>query len=69
MPVPYSWDVMPPMDSQEKFIAWAVKNRGEDPKYLAERFERFRHLVGNRDTDRPEGQARLPDDAARETSA
>ena len=50
VPVPYSWDAMPPMDSQEKFVAWAVKNRGEDPKFLAERFERFRHLVGNRDT-------------------
>ena len=50
VPVPYTWDEMPPMDSQEKFIAWAVKNRGEDPKYLAERFDRFRHLVGNRDT-------------------
>lgn len=49
VPVPYSWDEMPPMDSQAKFIAWAQKNRGEDPKYLAERFERFRHLVGNRD--------------------
>lgn len=50
VPVPYSWDEMPPMDSKEKFIAWAVKNRGEDPKYLAERFDRFRHVVGNRDT-------------------
>ena len=50
VPAPYSWYEMPPMDSKEKFIAWAVKNRGEDPKYLAERFERFRHLVGNRDT-------------------
>ena len=53
VPVPYSWDEMPPMDSQEKFIAWAVKNRGEDPKYLAERFERFRHVVGNRDATDP----------------
>lgn len=49
VPVPYSWDAMPPMDSQEKFVTWAVKTRGEEPKYLAERFERFRHLVGNRD--------------------
>ena len=46
---PYSVDLMPPMDSKEKFIAWAVKNRGEDPDYLGQRFDRFRHIVGNRD--------------------
>ena len=34
VPTPYSWDEMPPMDSREKFIAWAVKTRGEDPQYL-----------------------------------
>ena len=49
VPVPYAMDLMPPMDSEEKFVAWGVKNRGEDPDYLKERFERFRHLVGNRD--------------------
>ena len=49
VPVPYSWDAMPPMESKEKFIAWAVKNRGENPDYLGERFDRFRHLVGNKD--------------------
>ena len=49
VPEPYSFDAMPPMDSEEKFVAWAVKTRGEDPKYLKERFERFRGMVGNRD--------------------
>ena len=39
----------PPMDAKAKFVAWGEKVRGEDPKYLAERFERFRGLVGNRD--------------------
>ncbi len=49
VPEPYSFDTMPPMDSEEKFVAWAVKTRGEDPKYLQERFGRFRGMVGNRD--------------------
>jgi protein-L-isoaspartate(D-aspartate) O-methyltransferase len=49
VPEPYSWDLLPPMDSRENFIKWAVKTRGEDPKYLGERFDRFRILVANRD--------------------
>ncbi len=39
----------PPMDSKAKFVSWGEKVRGEDPRYLAERFERYRGLVGNRD--------------------
>ena len=39
----------PPMDSREKFIAWGVAQRGEDPKYLGERFDRFGALVRNED--------------------
>ena len=39
----------PPMDSREKFISWGEKTRGEDPRYLGERFDRFRGLVANRD--------------------
>jgi protein-L-isoaspartate(D-aspartate) O-methyltransferase len=49
VPTAFSWDLSPPMDSREAFIKWAVKTRGEDPKYLAERFDRFRILVANRD--------------------
>ncbi len=49
VPVPYSADEMPPVDSEERFVAWGEKTRGEDPKFLRERFDRFRHLVGNRD--------------------
>ena len=60
VPTPYSVDIVPPMDSEEKFVAWAVKNRGEDPTYLKERFERFRHIVGNRDaTDERDKRAFL----------
>lgn len=53
VPGPYSWDDLPPMDSREKFVAWGVKTRGEDPKFLAERFDRFRGLVGNKDIREP----------------
>jgi protein-L-isoaspartate(D-aspartate) O-methyltransferase len=37
------------MDKRANFIDWAVKNRGEDAKYLGERFDRFEVLVANRD--------------------
>jgi protein-L-isoaspartate(D-aspartate) O-methyltransferase len=49
VPQPYSWDLSPPTDSRDAFIKWGVKTRGEDPKYLGERFDRFRILVANRD--------------------
>ena len=49
VPVPYDWNAMPPTDSRDAFIAWAVKNRGEDPTYLGERFDRFVHMVSNKD--------------------
>ncbi len=49
VPEPYSFDLMPPFDKRDAFIAWGVKNRGEDPKFLGERFDRFRILVANRD--------------------
>ena len=55
-----SSDTPPPMDSEPRFVAWGVKVRGEDPKFLAERFDRFRHLVGNRDvTDEKDKRAFL----------
>jgi protein-L-isoaspartate(D-aspartate) O-methyltransferase len=49
VPTAFSFDLTPPMDSREAFIKWGVKTRGEDPKYLGERFDRFRVLVANRD--------------------
>ena len=49
--VPPTWNpaMSPPMDTRANFIDWMVKNRGEDPKYLGERFDRFLVLVANRD--------------------
>ncbi|MBV8392594.1 MAG: protein-L-isoaspartate O-methyltransferase [Alphaproteobacteria bacterium] len=45
---PYSWDLNPPTDTRENFIAWG-KGRGEDPVFLGERWDRFQALVKNKD--------------------
>jgi len=49
VPAPFNFDLFPPMDNEEKFVAWGVALRGEDPKFLAERFQRFGALVRNED--------------------
>ena len=38
---PYDWAGTPPMDNAASYVKWMVENRGEDPKFLKERFERF----------------------------
>ena len=48
VPVPFDPAMNPPMDDRQKFIDWMVKNRGEDPNFLGERFDRFRHMVANK---------------------
>ncbi|MGO9743584.1 MAG: protein-L-isoaspartate O-methyltransferase family protein [Roseiarcus sp.] len=49
VPTSFTFDMAPPMDSQEKFVAWGVAQRGEDPQFLGERFARFLALVRNED--------------------
>ncbi len=49
VPTAYDWNVAPPWDSRQAFIDWMTKNRGEDPNFLGERFDRFVHLVRNGD--------------------
>ena len=49
VPTPYDWSASPPRQSREAFIEWMVQNRGEDPHFLAERFDRFQQLVAHRD--------------------
>ena len=49
VPTSYRWELMPPMDTREHFIAWGKAERGENPKFLAQRWDRFRALVHNRD--------------------
>jgi protein-L-isoaspartate(D-aspartate) O-methyltransferase len=45
---PYGWDVTPPTDMRDNFIAWGVA-RGEDPVFLGQRWDRFQALLKNKD--------------------
>jgi protein-L-isoaspartate(D-aspartate) O-methyltransferase len=49
VPTPFTFDMNPPMDNRERFIAWGVAQRGEEPKFLGERFDRFGAMVRNED--------------------
>lgn len=49
LPVPYDRNAEVPMGDKKAFVEWMVTNRGEDPKYLAQRFERFQVMVANKD--------------------
>ena len=49
VPTPFTFDMAPPMSDRAKFIEWGVKQRGEDPKFLGERFDRFLAMVRNED--------------------
>ena len=49
VPKAYNFDLVPPMDDAQAFAEWMVKNRGEVARQLAERHQRFRALVRNKD--------------------
>ena len=49
VPAPYDWNAAPPADSKADFVAWMAKNRGEDPAFLGQRWERFKQLLAHRD--------------------
>ncbi|WP_256754330.1 protein-L-isoaspartate O-methyltransferase [Mesorhizobium sp. Mes31] len=49
VPVPYDRNAEVPVTDKKAFIDWMVANRGEDPKFLAERFDRFQIMVYNKD--------------------
>lgn len=49
VPKPYRWEDTPPLKDREAFIKWMVENRGEDPAFLAQRYDRYLALVRNRD--------------------
>ena len=49
VPKPYSFDLDPPTGGRDAFIKWAVENRGENPKILAARWDRFVFLRANND--------------------
>lgn len=49
VPTPFTFDMAPPTGSREEFVKWGVEKRGEDPKFLGERFDRYGALVRNED--------------------
>ena len=49
VPLPYDWNASPPMDDRAGFIDWMVKHRGEDPRFLGQRFDRFLQLIAHHD--------------------
>ena len=49
VPVPYDWNASPPTDSRAAYLDWMVKNRGEDPHFLGDHFDRYQDLVARHD--------------------
>jgi len=49
VPTPYDWNSSPPFEDRQAFIDWMVKNRGEDPGPLGERYDRFLQLIAHHD--------------------
>ena len=49
VPKAYSWDASPPTSNRDAFIKWMVENRGENPKILAARWDRYLFLKANTD--------------------
>jgi protein-L-isoaspartate(D-aspartate) O-methyltransferase len=49
VPTPYDSSASPPRQSREAFVEWMVRNRGEDPRFLGARYDRFEQLVAHRD--------------------
>jgi protein-L-isoaspartate(D-aspartate) O-methyltransferase len=49
VPVAYDRNAAPPMGGRAEFIGWMQKNRGEDPRFLGQRWDRFQALRSRRD--------------------
>jgi len=49
VPVAYDWEAAPPTDARAEFMAWMVKNRGEDAGFLGQRWDRLKQMLANRD--------------------
>lgn len=46
---PFLPELRPPMGQRADFVAWMVANRGEDPTFLGERFDRYLQLLAFHD--------------------
>ena len=49
VPGAYDWGASPPRDAREAFVAWMVANRGEDPRFLGQRWDRLQQLISHQD--------------------
>jgi len=49
VPKSFRPSLWPPLDERGAFIAWMQANRGEDPIFLGQRFERYRELLSFQD--------------------
>src|SRR5215471_17601408 len=49
VPKPYGWDLMPPLQSREAYVAWVQETRGEEVEFTRSRWDRYQVLVANRD--------------------
>ena len=49
VPSPYDWGASPPRGDRQTFVEWMVKNRGEDPSFLGQRWDRLQQLLAHRD--------------------
>jgi protein-L-isoaspartate(D-aspartate) O-methyltransferase len=49
VPVPYDWNVSPPTDGRASFVDWMTKQRGENPGFLGQRWDRLQALLARKD--------------------
>lgn len=49
VPKAYTADMVPPTDSKEAFVDWMATNRGEDKKFLGQRWDRYQALIKRND--------------------
>src|SRR2546425_2582613 len=49
VPKPYDWEAAPPTDPASDYIEWMSENRGENPSFLAKRWDRYKQLLARHD--------------------
>jgi protein-L-isoaspartate(D-aspartate) O-methyltransferase len=45
----FDQNLWPPMDGREAYVAWMRENRGEDPGFLGQRWDRYLQLISHAD--------------------
>jgi len=49
VPAPDDGTQTPPLDTRDAYVAWMVYHRGEDPAFLAQRYDRYLELIKHHD--------------------